>query len=105
MSSPTISNLNLSLPARADIRDILLYTYQQFGVRQQEAYYAALCDGLETIATNPDLGHSRPDLPASFKAYTIRKHVVVYKVKHGTVNVARILHGTMNFPTHKLEES
>ncbi len=104
MSFPAISNLNLSLPARTDIRDILLYTYQQFGVRQQEIYYAALCHGLEKIATNPNLGHVRADLPEPYKAYMIRKHIAVYKVKHEAVYVARILHGSMNVPDHTLED-
>ncbi len=105
MPSRKISNLNLSLPARADIRDILHYTYQQYGERQQAVYYAALQEGLETIAAHPGLGHTRPDLPEPYRAYSVRKHVVVYKIKHGMVSVARVLHGSMDFPQHDLEKS
>ena len=82
MPFPNISNLSLFLPARADIRDILHYTYQQYGKRQQELYYAALCEGLERIAGNSGLGHTRPDLQKPYKAYTVKKHVLVYKTKH-----------------------
>ena len=104
MPSPNISNLKLSLPARRDIRDILHYTFQHYERRQQNVYYLALRDGLERIAGNPSLGHTRVDLPDPYKAYTIKKHVVVYKMKQDMVYVARILHGGMDFPSHELSE-
>ena len=104
MPSPKISNLRLSFPARADIRDILLYTFQHYGKRQQDVYYLALCEGLELIGANPGLGHSRPDLPEPYKAYIVRKHVMVYKVKQDMVYVARILHARMDFPNQDIDE-
>jgi plasmid stabilization system protein ParE len=67
-------------------------------------YYVALCEGLELIGANPGLGHSHPDLPEPYKAYIVRKHVMVYKVKQGVVYVACILHGRMDFPKQDIDE-
>ena len=100
MPSPKISNLRLSFPARADIRDILLYTFQHYGKRQQDVYYVALCEGLELIGA----WAFRPDLPEPYKAYIVRKHVMVYKVKQDMMYVARILHARMDFPNQDIDE-
>jgi hypothetical protein len=83
MPSPKISNLRLSCQSRHS--GYPSYTFQHYGKRQQDVYYLALCEGLELIGANPGLGHSRPDLPEPYKAYIVRKHVMVYKVKQDMV--------------------
>jgi len=100
MSSPERYALRLSRQAERDIESILQYTYETYGERQRQTYADALHEAFETITGNPGLGHGRPDLSERHRAFNIEQHVVVYTVSGQTVNVARILHGRMDFARH-----
>jgi toxin ParE1/3/4 len=97
MSSRSRYTLLLSRQAATDIGDLLQYTYETYGARQEKKYAAAIDKALETITENPSLGHSRPDLSRNHKAYNVERHVVVYRLIGQTVSVSRILHGRMDF--------
>ena len=49
------------------------------------------------------LGHWRPDIPQTHKAYNAGEHIIVYRVEDQTVYVVAILHSRMDFSRH-LEE-
>jgi toxin ParE1/3/4 len=97
MSSPERYTLRLSRQAEADIESILQYTYETYGEQQRQIYSEALHEAFETITDNPGLGHRRSDLSERHRAFNVEQHVVVYTVSGRTVNVARILHGRMDF--------
>jgi toxin ParE1/3/4 len=97
MSSPERYTLRLSRQAEADLESILQYSHEAYGERQRQIYADFLHAALETITDNPGLGHRRPDLSERHRAFNVAQHVVVYTVSGGTVNVARILHGRMDF--------
>jgi toxin ParE1/3/4 len=97
MSFPERYTLRLSRQAEADIESILQYTYETHGERQRQIYADALHEAFETITDNPGLGHRRSDLSERHRAFNVEQHVVVYTVSGRTVNVARILHGRMDF--------
>ena len=100
MSSPERYTLHLSRQAERDIESILQYTYETYGEGQRQIYAAALDRALATITGNPGLGHRRPDLSDRHRAFTVEQHVVVYTVSGQRINVARILHGRMDFTRH-----
>lgn len=89
--------LRLSRQAERDIESILQYTYETYGERQRQIYADALHEAFEMITGTPGLGHGRPDLSERHRAFNVEQHVVVYTVSGRTVNVARILHGKMDF--------
>lgn len=97
MSSPERYTLHLSHQAERDIEGILQYTYETYGDAQRHVYAAALDHTLVTITGNPGLGHGRPDLSDRHRALTVEQHVVVYTVSGQRINVARVLHGRMDF--------
>jgi toxin ParE1/3/4 len=100
MSSPERYTLHLSRQAERDIESILQYTHETYGDAQRQVYAAALDYALATITGNPSLGHRRPDLSDRHRAFNVEQHVVVYTVFRQRINVARILHGRMNFARH-----
>jgi toxin ParE1/3/4 len=100
MSSPERYTLHLSRQAERDIEHILQYTYATYGDGQRHLYATALDHALATITGNPGLGHSRPDLSDRHRAFHVEQHVVVYTVSGQRINVARILHGRMDFARH-----
>ncbi|MCC6791322.1 MAG: type II toxin-antitoxin system RelE/ParE family toxin [Thermomicrobiales bacterium] len=48
-----------SVEARLDLSDILLYTEQQWGREQRNAYQATIRDAVATIARNPHITSER----------------------------------------------
>jgi toxin ParE1/3/4 len=99
-SPPERYTLHLSRQAERDLEGILQYTYETYGDGQRHMYAAALDHALATITGNPDLGHRRPDLSDRHRAFTVEQHVVVYTVSGQRINVARVLHGRMDFVQH-----
>jgi toxin ParE1/3/4 len=100
MSSPERYTLHLSRQAERDIKGILQYTYETYGDGQRHIYAAALDHALTIITGNPGLGHRRPDLSDRHRAFNVEQHVVVYTVSGQRINVARVLHGRMDFVWH-----
>ena len=93
-------NLELSGPARDDIEDIAHYTYLKYGEAQVDVYLQILNGRMALIAQDPTIGHRRDDLPKHYRALQAGKHVIVYRTINNTINVARILHGSMDFKKH-----
>jgi len=90
-------NLILSTLAKADISDILTYTQQCYGDVQRQIYSDFIFKAMETIADNPEIGYVRPDIPPIFRAFNVKRHILIYQNRGKTVFILRLLHGSMNF--------
>ena len=100
MSFPERYTLHLSRQAERDIEHILQDTLEKYGSGTATLYAAALDDALTTITDYPRIGHRRPDLSDRHLAFTVEEHVVVYTISGQRINVARVLHGRMDFTRH-----
>ncbi len=78
------------------MRDIEVYTLQQWGREQWESYEAVLHRALETLGATPDIGRARDDLRPGYRAYLVEQHVILYRVTATAVIVSRIVHGRMD---------
>ncbi len=65
-----------------------------------EAYRGKIDEALQAISQNPQLGQTREDLSASFLAYTVGSHVIVYRARADAIGIARILHQRMSLAKH-----
>ena len=92
--------LKLAPKARQDFIDILRYTGATWGPKQLDVYRDKLDGALQAIGSNPQIGHSREDLPATHRAYLVGSHVIVYRIGADSVGVVRILHRRMSFARH-----
>lgn len=99
MSSRSLP-IRLSKKARQDFIDILRYTAQIWGPHQLETYRDKIDDALQAISRNPELGHTREDLPTTHRAYLVGAHVVVYRLEDQGIGVVRILHQRMSLARH-----
>jgi toxin ParE1/3/4 len=87
------SKLELAPGAQRDLRSIRAYSVKQWGVRQANAYRAALRRGLDTLRDHPRIGRTRDDLsPPGLWSLQIEHHVVYYRIGDDAIEVARILH-------------
>lgn len=99
MSSRSLP-VKLSRKARQDFIDILRYTGETWGPNQLEVYRDKIDEALQAIGRNPELGHTREDLPPTHRAYLVGAHVVVYRLEDQGIGVVRILHQRMSLARH-----
>lgn len=100
MSSRKPQPLKLSPKARQDFIDILRYTGETWGQAQLLVYRDKIDAALQSIGSNPQLGHRRADLPATHLACLVGAHVIVYRAGADGVGVVRILHQRMSLAKH-----
>lgn len=86
--------------AEKDIKNIWLYTYEQWGETQADRYYDELEYGIKSLGHNPHLGKKRDTLRQGYYAFTINRHVVYYRVEASTIHIIRVLHECMDPAQH-----
>ncbi len=92
----------LSLEARQDIKSILTYTLETWGYQQLQKYETQLEQIFLKLASKPDLlGHKkRDDLFAGCRSYSVGKHTIFYQQSNECIEIARILHQSMDHSRH-----
>jgi len=94
--SPRKQHLILSEQAKADIIDILQYTYEQWGETQVNAYSATIDQALSHIHEHPHLGKKAPEVSKHHRAMNAGQHIIFYTVTDSAINIARVLHNKMD---------
>jgi toxin ParE1/3/4 len=84
--------VRLSPDARGDLKDILKYSIQQWGVQQGEQFRERLLAGIDEIAAFPLIGRSRPEYGEDVRSRTVSSYSVIYKPSEARILVIRILH-------------
>ena len=90
----------LRAAARRDVRDILLYTGDQWGIEQLEAYSEEVNRAFSVLSINPHIGRTHDDIRPGLRSYRVQQHVIYYRVAADTVVVLRILHRKMEAAQH-----
>jgi toxin ParE1/3/4 len=93
--------------AEEDLEAIYKYTVLNHGLSQLNVYADQIEAALQEIADDPfrPRSRARDDLLKRCRFYPAQHHFIVYRLKNERVEVGRILHETMDFPTHVSEES
>ena len=93
----------LTDPARADMRNILLYTLHQWGDAQASRYETTLVAAFERIGDNPVALPSKScaELLPGGRSLAVGKHIVLYRRTGETTEILRILHQRMHLPLHQ----
>ena len=85
--------IELSTRAAADLRNLYLQGAEDFGVLQAESYLAILEDSLRLIGDFPYAGTASDPTDPTLRAYSVKSHRVVYRIRDGSVPlIVRILH-------------
>lgn len=82
----------LARAAYTDLEDIESYTLETWGEDQRVRYVSGLFDRFDAIATNPELGLSRPELADGVRSLPYERHVIFYEVVSGRCHILRVLH-------------
>jgi toxin ParE1/3/4 len=95
-----MAKVELSEAADRDLTEIYLYSFQQFGEQQADAYLLSLDDCLCRLAETPGLGRSIEALhPGAFR-FEHDSHTVFFRRIDGGIRVIRVLHRRMDPERH-----
>lgn len=86
--------------ARADLEDIWLYAFQEWGVEQADRYVRSLLSRFSWIAENPLLGKPRNDVKSGYYCFPEGMHVVFYKIAKTGPEIIGIPHQSMDGKAH-----
>ncbi len=78
-----MARFRVSKKAQSDIRNIGLYTQQQWGHEQRRKYLSGLETRFGQLAENPDLAPERTEFQPPVRIYRYEKHLIVYLVEAG----------------------
>jgi len=113
---------HLTQKAYDDLKDIAIYTQENWGKSQRTLYLKMMNDAFHELSVNPKLGTKIDDIRAGYFKYRIGSHMIfyrmVYKVnsgsagsdrvvsssedalRHDDVQIVRILHQRMDVESH-----
>ena len=96
--------IRFSEDASADLQHISQYTLGYWGAKQEQRYLDLIYDLLAKIQSDPLRWKFRNELHQNSQSALVGKHVIFFKLHEDYIQVARILHQSMDFSRH-LEES
>ncbi|MBM2575205.1 type II toxin-antitoxin system RelE/ParE family toxin [Jannaschia sp. Os4] len=73
--------------------DILDFGVERWGEDRAERYQWDLAGTFDTLAGNPRIARTRPDLPGNVRVHPSGSHVVAYTEDAGGILIVRVLHG------------
>ena len=82
----------LSEDAAEDLIEIYVYTYQEFGERQAEAYTGEIEARFSMLADSPNIGTVLAEIPGDYRQSVFRSHVIVYRAQGQDIFITRVLH-------------
>ena len=97
MTSPDLG-LILSKRAQRDFDNALLWSAQTWGVEQKDEYKRTIEQALRRLQTYPELGQSREDFGPGYRALTVQRHLIVYRIEPTRIRVLRIVHVRRDVP-------
>jgi toxin ParE1/3/4 len=90
----------LSHAALEDLQSIDDYTVRTWDAEQADRYLAMLWATFERIAKQPTRWRIRADLHPDCRVCFSGRHAILYRLRDGCIEIARVLHDTMDFPAH-----
>jgi toxin ParE1/3/4 len=102
--------VRLTLSARADLEDILVWTLAEFGSHQARVYAETLARAIHSLSAGPGVAgaHARPEIGNDI--YTLHvarggrkgRHFALYRIllKERSIDVLRLLHDAMDLKSH-----
>jgi len=90
----------LSKMAQKDTRNIGRYTQKKWGAAQRRLYLSGMEQKFIQLAENPKLSPERAEFEPPVRIYHFEKHLIIYVGENSGILVVRVLHESMDVPTH-----
>lgn len=93
-------SFTLTNRAKADLKEIALYTQEQWGRDQRNEYLSMLDVCFHQLAANPLKGKDCSDIRNGYRKLIAGSHVIFYRqMLNNSIEIVRILHGRMDIET------
>jgi toxin ParE1/3/4 len=92
--------IRISKLALGDVAEAVGYTIEQWGEKQADVYAARIWASFEQIAATPERWRLRDDVHPGCRICFSGRHAILYRIHEDRVEVARVLHGSMDFKRH-----
>ena len=90
---------DLSGKARADLRDIWIYTQDRWGTPQADRYYRDIITAIERLAAG-DLRGRKANIREGYLKYPVGRHVLYCVKGEDRLRIIRVLHQSMDVDRH-----
>ena len=90
----------LAKRARKDLIEIKQYTVNRWGKEQARKYLGQIRQCANDLANHRLQGRLREDIASDLKSYQVGRHVIFYMESKTGIEVARVLHDSMDFLRH-----
>jgi toxin ParE1/3/4 len=90
------NKFKLSVKARAEIKKIFRYSFQQFGENQAVKYKADLDECFQLLADNPNMGRECNDIRDGYFRHEHESHIIFYTQRSNYIFITAIIHDRMN---------
>ena len=87
-----MSSYALTKRAEADLFDIFLFGYEQFGSAQAETYAAELEHVFQLLADNPRMGREAEAIAPDVRRHEHGSHVILYEISPDGVVILAVVH-------------
>jgi toxin ParE1/3/4 len=91
-----MARLNKQAQAEQDLLEIWLYTFNEWGAPQADAYLDELAAAMDLLAEQPLICRERPEFNPVVRIHHHAHHLIVYLLAHEGINIVRVLHENMD---------
>lgn len=91
-----MARYNFTAHANEDLRNIIRYTRQTWGVKQARLYRQELELSLTRLGERPDMGRKREEIAAGVRSFRVAEHIAFYASRRGGITILRLLHPSMD---------
>jgi toxin ParE1/3/4 len=95
--------LRISGQAKEDLIDLWEYISAHDELAA-DRYVDHVFERAGEILVHLELGRPRPEIYDGIRSLLCRNHLIFYRLRTGTIEVLRILHGSMNLPAQEYGE-
>lgn len=96
----TSKSYRLYPKAVEDLEAIYLYTVREFGIDKAKDYILLLSASFKRLAEEPLLARKCGYIRENLRAFSIRSHIIFFKMTKTGIVIIRVLHQSMDFKRH-----
>lgn len=88
----------ISVKAAEDIKNIWLYTFENWSLQQADRYINLILDEIEYLSKNPNAGKDLNHIRKNYRCSKVTSHLIFYRLtdKQTGIEIIRVLHQQMD---------